>query len=557
MTNRLYFGDNLDILREHIADASVDLIYLDPPFNSKRDYNLLFKTPKGHESDAQITAFEDSWHWGEQAEREFNEILRQPNTDVAELMPALRSFLGENDMMAYLVMMANRLLELHRVLKPSGSIYLHCDPTASHYLKIVLDGVFGKEKFRNEIAWRRTRGHNDLKLSKFGANHDILLYYTKSDERTFNRIFSERDENAPKTHDLYQHTDGLLYRKDNCRAPGDRGPRYEWNGHIQNWRFTQDEARRLESEGKIVFSNTGMPRVLRPVDLTKGHPLQDTWTDIDIPNSGSGELLGYPTQKPLALLERIILASSNEGDVVLDPFCGCGTAVHAAQKLGRRWIGIDITHLAVSLIEKRLKDAFPYLNRKSSETVSDDERKVADAAPDYLQTFEVIGTPEDLDGARNLAERDKYQFQWWACSLVNAQPYQGKKKGADGGIDGLIFFQDDKGAAKKIVVSVKGGDNVNVAMVRDLAHVVAREKAEIGLFVTLAEPSKPMTTEAIKEGFYTSPAINAEFPRIQILTIAGLLDGSERARYPDLAQGGHTFKKAKVDLGKKDQGKLF
>ena len=251
-------------------------------------------------------------------------------------------------------------------------------------------------------------------------------------------------------------------------------------------------------------------------------------------------------------MERIINASSNRGDVVLDPFCGCGTAVHAAQKLERRWIGIDITHLAIALIEKRLKDAFPYLNRSKPSIPASVAPGVGEPpAPEYMQQFEVIGTPEDLDGARDLALRDKYQFQWWACSLVNAQPYQGKKKGADGGIDGLIFFQDDNGAAKKIVVSVKGGDNINVAMVRDLAHVVKRERAEIGLFVTLAEPSKPMITEAVKEGFYVSPQTGAQFPRIQILTIAGLLDGSERARYPDLSQGGHTFKKARRDEGKK------
>ncbi|MGH8123896.1 MAG: DNA methyltransferase [Rudaea sp.] len=557
MTNRLYFGDNLDILREHIADESVDLIYLDPPFNSKRDYNLLFKTPKGHESDAQITAFEDSWHGGEQAEREFNEILRQSNTDVAELMPALRSFLGENDMMAYLVMMANRLLELHRVLKPTGSIYLHCDPTASHYLKIVMDGVFGAEHYKNEIIWKRQSAHSDAR--GFGSVHDTVFFYTKSNEQTWNDIYQPYDEGYVEQYYRYEDADGRKWMSDNLSAAGltGGGYDYEWKGIRRVWRCPITTMQRLDEEGKIFYTKNGIPRRKRYLDEAKGIPAQDVWDDLESLRSWHEERLGYPTQKPLALLERIIQASSNEGDIVLDPFCGCGTAVHAAQKLGRRWIGIDITHLAVSLIEKRLKDAFPYLNRKSSEPTTIEERKVADAAPDYLQTFEVIGTPEDLDGARNLAERDKYQFQWWACSLVNAQPYQGKKKGADGGIDGLIFFQDDKGAAKKIVVSVKGGDSVNVAMVRDLAHVVAREKAEIGLFVTLAEPSKPMTTEAIKEGFYTSPAINAEFPRIQILTIAGLLDGSERARFPDLAQGGHTFKKAKVDLGKKDQGKLF
>lgn len=592
--NRLYFGDNLHVLREHVADESVDLVYLDPPFNSKRDYNLLFKTPKGHESDAQITAFEDSWHWGEQAEREYAEILRQPNTDVAELMPALRAFLGENDMMAYLVMMANRLLELHRVLKPTGSLYLHCDPTASHYLKIVLDGVFGNANYRSEISWRRSGAHNDAKQGRkiYGSVRDVILFYTKGDSWTWNWIYRPYDDDYIKQGYRHVDSDGRNYGKHDLTAAKGGGdtdypwrvkralggdwqadldsewehPREGWEYSAahpygrKHWAYSKENMRKFELEGRIAYSRTGMPLYKRYLDEMKGLALDNSWDDI--PPAKGSESLGYPTQKPLALLERIINASSNPGDVVLDPFCGCGTAVHAAQKLERRWIGIDITHLAIALIEKRLKDAFPYLNRVKPDKpapVAPGVGAVSEPdAPAYMRQFEVIGTPEDLDGARDLALRDKYQFQWWACSLVNAQPYQGKKKGADGGIDGLIFFQDDKGAAKKIVVSVKGGEHVGVPMMRDLAHVVAREKAEIGLFVTLAEPSKPMEVEAVKEGFYTSPATGAEFPRIQILTIKGLLDGNERARYPDLAQGGHTFRKAKRENGKQaEQNRLF
>ena len=553
--NRLYFGDNLQVLREHIADASVDLIYLDPPFNSKRDYNLLFKTPKGHDSDAQITAFEDSWHWGEQAEREFNEILHQPNTAVAELLRALRSFLGENDMMAYVVMMANRLLELHRVLKPTGSLYLHCDPTASHYLKLVLDGVFGKANFRSEISWKRSSAHNDAKQGRmqYGNIRDVIFFYTKSDDWQWNWIYSPYS--TEYVDGFYTHIEectGRRYRLDNLTAAKPGGDvSYEFHGTKpykgRYWAYSREKLEKFKAEGRLYFpKNGGTPAYKRYLDEMPGVPLQNDWADIK--PTPSGEYLGYQTQKPLALLERIIQASSNPGDVVLDPFCGCGTAVDAAQKLGRRWIGIDITHLAIALIEKRLKDRYPYLNRSKPDKAAAVASGVAETVPDYMQTFEVLGTPEDLGGARDLSLRDKYQFQWWACSLVNAQPYQGKKKGADGGIDGLIFFQDDKGAAKKIVVSVKGGDNVNVAMVRDLAHVVAREKAEIGLFVTLADPSRPMSTEAVKEGFYASPTTGAEFPRIQILTIAGLLDGSERVRSPDLS-GVHTFKKAKIEQG--------
>lgn len=551
--NRLYFGDNLHVLREHIRDESVDLVYLDPPFNSKRDYNLLFKSPKGHQSDAQITAFEDSWHWGEQAEREYAELLQQSNTSVAELMPALLSFLGRNDMMAYLVMMANRLLELHRVLKPTGSLYLHCDPTASHYLKIVLDGVFGKECYRNEIIWQRSYAHSDgtQGAAHFGRITDTIFFYTKGDKSTWNVLFAPYEkEYVDRDYRRVDET-GRRYRLDNIQGPGgaEKGnPSYEVMGVTRYWRYSKEKMDELIKAGRIVQTRPGaVPAYKRYLDEMPGVPVQNLWADLPVINNRSHEYLGYPTQKPIALLERIISASSDLGDVVLDPFCGCGTAVHAAQKLGRRWIGIDITHLAISLIEKRLKDAFPYLNHPPA----------PDGVPPYMQSYEVIGTPKDLAGARDLAERDKYQFQWWACSLVEAQPFHGKKKGADGGIDGLIFFQDDKGTAKKIVVSVKGGEHVSVPMIRELARVVEREKAEIGLFVTLAEPTKPMRTEALAAGFYTSPVRNTEFPRVQILTIKGLLDGTELARYPDLARGGHTFKKALVDAGAAEQDGLF
>lgn len=524
--NALYFGDNLEVLRESIASASVDLIYLDPPFNSARDYNILFSSPKGIESSAQITAFEDSWHWGEQAEREFGEIVRSNNTDVAEMIQALRKFLGENDMMAYLTMMANRLLELHRVLKPTGSLYLHCDPTASHYLKIVLDGVFGKGNFRSEISWKRSSAHNDAKQGRkqYGNIRDVIFFYTKNNSWQWNWLYTPYDKEYLRK--SYRHVEAgtnRVYRLDNLTGPGGAAkgnPSYEVMGVTRHWRYSQEKMRQLIEDGRIVQTTAdAVPAYKRYLDEMSGVPLQNDWGDIQ-PAQGN-ESFGYPTQKPLKLLERIISASSNEGDTLLDPFCGCGTAVHAAQKLGRHWIGIDITHLAVSLIEKRLKDAFTGI------------------------AFEVHGTPKDLEGARNLAQRDKYQFQWWACSLVNAQPYQGQKKGADGGIDGLIFFQDEPKNHKKIIVSVKGGENVNVAMVRDLAHVVQRENAELGLFVTLVAPTKPMSIEAVKEGYYTSPGTGKAFQKIQILTIEGLLQGTERATYPDLSQGATTFKKAK------------
>ncbi|MDR1662525.1 MAG: restriction endonuclease [Azoarcus sp.] len=534
-TGSLYFGDNLDILCEHVKGESVDLIYLDPPFNSARDYNILFASPRGERSEAQIVAFKDSWQWGEQAERECAEIVRFGNTNVAEMILAMRRFLGENDMMAYLVMMARRLLELHRVLKSTGSLYLHCDPAASHYLKIVLDSVFGKENYRNEISWVRSQPKSHGTVN-FPNCRDVILRYGKSGTTRFNKVYGAYDPKYLENFYRYVDDEGRKFQLGDLINPNKNRPNltYEFLGVTRVWRWTKERMEKAYADGKIYQSKPGaVPRLKRYLEEMPGQPVTDNWDDIEHLHGSNTEYLGYPTQKPLALLERIIAASSAEGDVILDPFCGCGTAVHAAQKLGRRWIGIDITHLAIALIEKRLKDAFPGI------------------------VFDVHGTPKDLEGARNLAARDKYQFQWWACSLVNAQPFQGRKKGADGGIDGLIYFQDEPKMHKKIVVSVKGGEHVTVAMIRDLAHVVEREEAEIGLFVTLAPPSKPMLAEAIKEGYYESPVTRVSFPKLQILTLEGLLEGRERAAYPDLSQGAVTFKKTKTEQKKAKQEKLF
>lgn len=539
----LYFGDNLNILREYIKDESIDLIYLDPPFNSKRAYNLLFKTVKGLESDAQITAFDDTWHWGEQAEREFSELLHLSNTDVSEMIQSLRRFLKESDMMAYLVMMANRLVELRRVLKRTGSLYLHCDPTASHYLKIVLDAIFEPQNFRNEIVWKRQSAHSDAKF-KFPDVADIILFYSKSNAIDFKPQFAGYNQSYVDKFYRFDDKDGRgLYQIADMASPNPRPHMmYEWLGFscpVKGWRYQKETMQQLHDEKRIWYPTnpdgsydfTRRPRLKRYLNEQQGSIVTNIWLDIQPLQEVSIERLGYPTQKPLALLERIIEASSNKGDVVLDPFCGCGTAVHAAQLLGREWIGIDITHLAITLIEKRMKTAFPNI------------------------TFNIHGTPKDIGGARNLAERDKYQFQWWACSLVSAQPYQGKKKGADTGIDGIIFFQDDEIGAKKIIVSVKGGEHVGVTMVKDLIATVEKEKAAIGLFITLAEPTRPMTSEAVSAGYYQSP--KGEFPKIQILTIEGLMSGKERPEYFDMSGGIFTYKKAKIEEEKAEQDKLL
>ena len=531
--NQLFFGDNINVLCEHLADESVDLIYLDPPFNSKRDYNLLFKSPKGHESEAQIEAFKDSWSWGNQAECEFDEIVHGKNTDVSEIMQALRRFLGENDMMAYLTMMANRLLELHRVLKPTGSLYLHCDPTASHYLKIVLDGVFGKLNFRNEITWKRTSGHNDARHA-FGEVADNILFYTKGEETTFNVQYIPYSQEYLDAFYVHADPDGRKWRRGDLRSPSPRpNLTYDYkasNGriykpHPNGWAMSLEKMKELDKKGRLHFpaKEDGRIQLKRYLDEQPGQPCTNIWDDISPIHALTAERLGYPTQKPLALLERIISTSSNEGDVVLDPFCGCGTAVHAAQKLKRKWIGIDITHLAISLIEKRLKDGFGAKCK-----------------------FEVHGTPKDLDAARDLATRDKYQFQWWAVSLVEAQPFQGKKKGADGGIDGLKFFHDvDKAGARKIVVSVKGGGNLKADDIRSIMAVRERESAEIALFISLEEPTRGIIADAASAGFYES-ATGKKFPRVQLLTIEGLLSGKQRAEHPD-HQPDLNFKKAKQE----------
>ena len=537
MANALYYGDNLSVLREHIATGSVDLVYLDPPFNSNANYNVLFKAPGGEQSQAQIEAFEDTWHWNDVAESAFDGVMQSGNSQAADMLRAMRSFLGQNDMMAYLAMMAVRLLELHRVLKKTGSLYLHCDPTASHYLKILLDAVFGPENYRNEVIWKRTTSHSDSRT--WSKISDSILFYTKGREFCWNVPREPYSEEYLE--DKYRHEDGdgRLYQLDNMTSPNPRpNMMYEWKGFAyptKGWRYSKDTMARLDSEGRIwypktsdgAYDSTKRPRLKRYLDEMAGGVMGTVWTDIFPINSQAQERLGYPTQKPVALLERILSASSNEGDVVLDPFCGCGTTVHAAQKLNRQWIGIDVTHLAISLIEKRLKDAFPGV------------------------TFEVHGTPKDEAGARDLALRDKYQFQWWAVSLVDAIPFAGKKKGADGGIDGLIYFKPDGKKTERAVVSVKGGDSVSVPMIRDLKGVLDREKAPMGLFLCLVEPTKPMIAEAASAGIYDTGY--GKFPRLQIITIADLFAG-KRPQIPF----GHTegFRKAAKESDG-SQGKLL
>jgi len=533
--NKLYFGDNLNILREHVLDESVDLIYLDPPFNSKATYNVLFQEKNGTQSAAQITAFEDTWHWGIETEEAFQEIVKRGGT-AGVLLNALRQFLGSNDMMAYLTMMAIRLAGLRRVLKPTGSIYLHCDPTASHYIKLLLDGIFGAANFQNEIVWRRTSAHSDSK--RYGRVQDTIFFYSRSTAFVWNPLYCQHSPEYIEKFYRYKDPVRGCYRRDHIIRSASMGPRpnlaYEYKGYTPEWgwRVKREKLEQLDKEERIEWSKTGRPYLRRFLSEMKGTAVTSIWDDILAVQAQSKERLGYPTQKPEALLERIITASSNEGDVVLDPFCGCGTAIAVAERLHRRWIGIDITHLAVTLMRHRLHDTFA----------------------NELSPYEVIGDPKDLASARALAKENRYQFEWWTLGLVEARPAQDKKKGADTGIDGHIYFFDDlSGKAKKIVVQVKSG-HVSVPQIRDLNGVLKREKAAIGAFVTLKEPTRPMLREAATAGFYEPEYLcENRFPRLQILTIEELLAG-KKVEYPRLGPAA-TFKKAERK-NKKNPGQM-
>ena len=416
--NQLYYGDNLDVLRRHIDNESVDLVYLDPPFNSNASYNVLFAERDGARAASQIRVFEDTWRWDATAARACIEVI-EAGGKVSEAMRAFRTFLGDSDMMAYLAMMAPRLVELRRVLKATGSLYLHCDPTASHYLKMLLDAVFGPEHFLNEIVWKRTSAHSSAK--RYGPVHDVLLYYAKTDSYYWT---PQHQSYAPEYIDTFfdqEDPDGRRWKRSDLTGSGIRhGETGEkWRGiditaKSRHWAVPPSVLDDLDAKGRIHWPKKpdGMPRLKQYPEDLPGVPLQDVWTDMRPLHNLAAERLHYPTQKPQILLERIIGASSNKADTVLDPFCGCGTTIAAAQHLDRRWIGVDITSLAISLIRNRLADAFG------------EQAK-----------YEVIGEPVSLPDAAKLARDDPYQFQWWALGLVGARPAEGKK-GADKGIDG-------------------------------------------------------------------------------------------------------------------------
>lgn len=542
MANVLYFGDNLEILRRYLPDDFIDLVYADPPFNSSQNYNVLFKEQDGRRAASQIRAFEDTWSWDSEDEAVFADLVTAGGK-VADALQAFRQLAGPCDMLSYLVMMAPRLMECRRVLKASGSMYLHCDPAASHYLKLLMDAVFGPENFRADIIWMRTSSHGNVGRG-FGSITDNLLYYSRSDAFTWNQQYAPYSEKHVATKFTGVDSDGRKYTTSDLRNPGVRpNLRYDFtasNGvtykpHPNGWAVCKEVMEQYDREGRLYFPKKadGRLRLKRYLDECPGEKIQNLWDDISPINSQAAERLGYPTQKPEALLERIIRASSNEGDTVLDPFCGCGTAVVAAQKLGRAWIGIDITHLAITLMKERLKDTF------------------GGAA-----AFKVVGEPVSAPDAAALAASDPYQFQWWALGLVGARPVEGKK-GADKGIDGKIVFQGDSGTGvppvsatgkmpvprfETVIISVKAG-NTGVAHVRDLRGVVDREKAAVGVLISMQEHTGPMHEEAVTAGFYESKTWGRRYPKIQLLTVADLLAGKQ-IDMPPIKQVGATFKKA-------------
>lgn len=506
---KLHFGDNLEILRDRIDDQSVDLVYLDPPFNSQAQYNVLFQSPADDAASAQAQAFRDLWTWGDEADIALRDVMRIGG-GVARFTEALHAALGNSDMMAYLVMMAVRLHELRRVLKPTGSLYLHCDPAASHYLKIIMDGIFEPKNFRNEITWKRTSTHSDSKT--WSRVSDTILFYTAGKTFTWNVPREAHSEAYLASKYRGDDGDGRRYMLDNMTSPNPRpNMMYEWKGFPfpeKGWRYSKSTMARLDQEGRIWYprhkngdlDHSRRPRIKKFLDEMEGGVMGSVWTDIAPLNSQASERMGYPTQKPRQLLERIIAASSKPGDVVLDPFCGCGTTVEAAEVLGRKWIGIDVAIHAIRVIETRLADRVGKVK------------------------YQVDGIPADLASARKLAERDKYQFQWWANYLFNPHALREQKRGGDRGIDGELYFPNGPGRSwGRMLTSVKGGEQLNPGMVRDFAQVLTREKAQMGLFICLRKPTRGMLDEARAAG--RADTVHGDLPRLQIVSIEEWFEG--------------------------------
>ncbi|MFM6246743.1 MAG: DNA methyltransferase [Dolichospermum sp.] len=498
MVNQLFYGDNLEVLRKHIKDETVDLCYIDPPFNSKRNYNQIYNNV-GKEDKAQTQAFIDTWTWDDQANQGLAEIqenyLGHFTSQSIDLISGLTKVLGKGSLLAYLVSMTLRVAEIHRVLKPTGSFYLHCDPTASHYLKIIIDAIFCSQggDFKNEITWKRTTNSGSSKsISKrYPSNADIIFFYTKSDNYCFQHI---REDYSDKYKSRFTKKDERgYYYLDNLKT------------------YSEERLQKLKSDNRIEYTKNGTPRIKNYLHETQGVIMDNIWTDIQSINSQARERLGYPTQKPESLLERIIQTSSNEGYIILDAYCGCGTTVAVSQKLNRQWIGIDITYQSISLILKRLEDTF---------------------GKAVLETINISGIPKDMKSAEALAlkkdDRTRKEFEKWAVlTYSNNRATINQKKGADKGIDGIAYFTGDKDEPEKIILQVKSG-NVKSGDIRDLQGTITLEKAELGIFITLKPPTKEMIKTAKEAGIYKSRYMSQPVDRIMIVTIQEIIEAQKR-----------------------------
>ncbi|MDB9388362.1 DNA methyltransferase [Microcystis aeruginosa] len=514
MVNKLYYGDNLEVLRKYIKDESIDLCYIDPPFNSKRNYNQIYNN-LGKEDQAQAQAFVDTWTWDNHANEALEEIQSNYQgkftSQTIDLIDGLTKVLGKGSLLAYLVSMTLRIVEIHRVLKSTGSFYLHCDPTASHYLKIVLDTIFCSQggDYIAEITWERTSAHSDSKT--FANTTDVIFLYSKR-ILMFNQQFKPYSEEYLKKY--YKHQDGkgrFLDRDLTAGGLSGGGYNYDWKGIKKLWRCPIETMQKYEEQNKLYYTRNGTPRLKQYLEEMPGVPLTNLWNDIPPINSQASERLGYPTQKPEALLERIIKASSNKGDVILDAYCGCGTTIAVAERLERNWIGIDITYQSISLMLKRLEDSF---------------------GKNVLDKIELNGIPKDLESAKALAtkpdDRTRKEFEKWAVlTYSNNRAVINDKKGADKGIDAIAYFQGDKDNREKIIFQVKSG-NVKSGDIRDLQGTMTLQGAALGIFITLKPPSKDMVQTAKSAGIYRGRYMSQSVDKIEIVTVQEILEQKKR-----------------------------
>ncbi|NCS07885.1 MAG: site-specific DNA-methyltransferase [Microcystis aeruginosa G13-07] len=514
MVNKLYYGDNLEVLRKYIKDESIDLCYIDPPFNSKRNYNQIYLN-LGKEDQAQAQAFVDTWTWDNHANEALEEIQSNYQgkftSQTIDLIDGLTKVLGKGSLLAYLVSMTLRIVEIHRVLKSTGSFYLHCDPTASHYLKIVLDTIFCSQggDYIAEITWERTSAHSDSKT--FANTTDVIFLYSKR-ILMFNQQFKPYSEEYLKKY--YKHQDGkgrFLDRDLTAGGLSGGGYNYDWKGIKKLWRCPIETMQKYEEQNKLYYTRNGTPRLKQYLEEMPGVPLTNLWNDIPPINSQASERLGYPTQKPEALLERIIKASSNKGDVILDAYCGCGTTIAVAERLERNWIGIDITYQSISLMLKRLEDSF---------------------GKNVLDKIELNGIPKDIESAQALAtkpdDRTRKEFEKWAVlTYSNNRAVINDKKGADKGVDAIAYFQGDKDNGEKIIFQVKSG-NVKSGDIRDLQGTMTLQGAALGIFITLKPPSKDMVQTAKSAGIYRGRYMSQSVDKIEIVTVQEILEQKKR-----------------------------